>query len=72
MGSTVAGSLIDHLSDLDSFRKIVQDGVNRGNSTMKGFAGDPNMAPYIDDIYAYLQARADGALARGRPAQPQQ
>ena len=34
---------------------------------MKGFAGDPNVAPYIDDIYAYLQARADGALGRGRP-----
>ena len=72
MGSTVAGSLIDNLPDLDTFRKIVQDGVSRGNSTMKGFAGDPNIAPYIDDIYAYLQARADGALARGRPAQPQQ
>ncbi|TIY04589.1 MAG: cytochrome C, partial [Mesorhizobium sp.] len=25
------------------------------------------VAPYIDDIYAYLQARADGALGRGRP-----
>jgi len=35
---------------------------------MKGFAGDPNIAPYVDDILAYLQARADGALGRGRPA----
>jgi hypothetical protein len=34
---------------------------------MKGFSGDPNVAPYVDDIYAYLQARADGVLARGRP-----
>jgi hypothetical protein len=34
---------------------------------MKGFGGDPNIAPYVDDIYAYLQARADGALGRGRP-----
>jgi hypothetical protein len=23
--------------------------------------------PYVDDIYAYLQARADGELGRGRP-----
>ncbi|TIX83067.1 MAG: cytochrome C, partial [Mesorhizobium sp.] len=38
-----------------------------GPSVMKGFADDPNVAPYIDDIYAYLQARADGALGRGRP-----
>jgi hypothetical protein len=34
---------------------------------MKGFAGDPNMYPYVDDIYAYLQARSDGAVGRGRP-----
>jgi hypothetical protein len=35
---------------------------------MQGFADDPNIAPYIDDIYAYLQARSDGVLGRGRPA----
>ena len=29
---------------------------------------DPNVAPYIDDIFAYPQARHDGALDRGRPA----
>ena len=23
---------------------------------------------YLDDIWAYLKARADGALGRGRPA----
>ncbi len=34
---------------------------------MKGFASDPNFAPYIDDIHTSLQARADGALGRGRP-----
>jgi len=34
---------------------------------MEGFAGDPHVAPYIDDIYAYLRARADGALGPGRP-----
>ena len=34
---------------------------------MKGFADDPNIAPYVDDIYAYLQARTDGELGPGRP-----
>ena len=34
---------------------------------MRGFADDPNVAPYLPDIYAYLQARADGAIGRGRP-----
>ncbi len=67
MGSTFAPSLVDGLPDIESFRRIVRDGQSNGTSVMKGFAGDPNVAPYIDDIYAYLQARADGALGRGRP-----
>jgi hypothetical protein len=29
---------------------------------------DPNVARYIDDIFAYLPARHEGALDRGRPA----
>ena len=33
---------------------------------MQGFAADPNFAPYVDDIYLYLQARADGAIGLGR------
>jgi hypothetical protein len=34
---------------------------------MKSYSDDPNVAPYIDDVYAYLRARSDGALGRGRP-----
>jgi mono/diheme cytochrome c family protein len=68
VGSTFAPSLIDPLASLEDFRRIVREGQTRGDSVMKGFADDPNVAPYIDDIYAYLQARADGALGRGRPA----
>ena len=67
VGSTFAPSLIEALPDIDTFRQIVREGRARGDSVMKGFGGDPNVAPYIDDIYAYLQARADGVLGRGRP-----
>ncbi|RWM90180.1 MAG: cytochrome C [Mesorhizobium sp.] len=67
MGSTFASALVDRLPGIEVFRRNVRDGVRRGASVMKGFADDPNVAPYIDDIYAYLQARADGALGRGRP-----
>ena len=67
MGSTFARSLVNQLPDVETFRRIVRDGQTTGTSVMKGFAGDPNIAPYIDDIYAYLQARADGVLGRGRP-----
>lgn len=66
MGSTFAPSLIEGLPDIEVFRRIVRDGQSSGTSIMRGFAGDPNIAPYVDDIYAYLQARADGALDRGR------
>lgn len=72
IGSTFGPSLVDRLPDLEAFRRIVRDGQGTGPSVMKGFAGDPNVAPYVDDIYAYLQARADGALDRGRPIRLQQ
>ena len=68
MGSTFAPSLVDGLPDVDSFRRTVLYGQANGTSVMKGFADDPNVAPYVDDIYAYLQARHDGVLGRGRPA----
>jgi len=66
-GSTFAPSLVGSLPDIETFRHIVRDGQANGTSVMKGFADDPNIAPYVDDIYAYLQARADGVLDPGRP-----
>lgn len=67
LGSTFGPSLVDALPDLAAFRGIVREGVRNGAKAMKGFADDPNVAPVVDDIYAYLRARADGALGRGRP-----
>jgi hypothetical protein len=67
MGSSFGPSLVDHLPDIEAFRRIVRDGQSSGAAVMKGFSGDPNVAPYVDDVYAYLQARADGVLGRGRP-----
>ncbi len=67
MGSAFAPSLVDRLPQIEDFRRIVRNGAGTGNSVMKGFAGDPNVEPYAGDIYAYLRARADGRLGRGRP-----
>lgn len=67
LGSTIGPALVENLPDVETFRRVVREGQGSGNSVMKGFAGDGNVEPYIDDIYAYLQARADGALGRGRP-----
>jgi hypothetical protein len=35
---------------------------------MPSFGNNLNVVCYMDDIYAYLKARADGALGRGRPS----
>jgi hypothetical protein len=67
-GSTFAPVLVDHPIDLDGFRAVVLGGRINGNSVMKGFAGDPNVVPYVNDIYAYLRARAEHVLGRGCPA----
>jgi mono/diheme cytochrome c family protein len=71
VGSTFAPSLVSQLPDIVAFRHAVLAGRAGGRSVMKGFIGDPNFAPYVDEIYAYLQARADGALGRGRPGRLQ-
>src|SRR5687767_371944 len=67
LGSTFAPSLIDPIPEPDTFRQTTLYGRVNGTAVMKGFAGDPNFEPYVEDIYAYLQARAHGALGRGRP-----
>jgi hypothetical protein len=35
---------------------------------MPEFWTNPNVMCYLDDIYAYLRARSDGVIGRGRPA----
>ena len=37
-------------------------------SNMPALGDNANVMCYIDDIYVYVKARADGALPRGRPA----
>jgi hypothetical protein len=49
------------------FETAVLEGRANGNSVMKGYADDPNVAPYVRDLYSYISARADGALDRGGP-----
>ncbi len=39
----------------------------RGDVLMPAWEQDPNVKPHLLDLYAYLRARADGALAPGRP-----
>jgi hypothetical protein len=39
----------------------------RGDLIMPAWEGDRNVRPHVLDLYAYLRARADGALGPGRP-----
>jgi mono/diheme cytochrome c family protein len=71
LGSSFGPSLVAAPLDADAFREVVREGRVNGTSVMKGFAADANVEPYVDDIYAYLRARADGALGRGRPTRSQ-
>lgn len=41
----------------------------RGELIMPAWQQDQNVTPHILDLYAYLSARADGALGEGRPEQ---
>ena len=68
-GSTFAPALVERPIDLDQFNAVVLRGRINGNSVMKGFAGDPNVVPYLGDIYAYLRARSEHRLGRGPPAE---
>ena len=67
VGSTFAPSLIEQPLPFARFEQIVRDGSVTGTSVMRGFGDDPNVSPYLRDIYAYLEARVTGAVGRGRP-----
>jgi mono/diheme cytochrome c family protein len=66
-GGSFGPSLIAAPIAAADFRSAVLAGRAQGTFVMNGYAGDPNVVPYIDAIYAYLRARADGAIGRGRP-----
>src|SRR3546814_6855065 len=72
LGSSYAPALKDSLNALSysEFLDIVVNGrQNLGagkESVMPAFAENIDVMLYIDHIYAYLKARADGKLGRGR------
>jgi methanol metabolism-related c-type cytochrome len=73
LGSSYAPNLTDSLKRLtyDQFTEVVINGRQNvsgsSQNVMPAFGHVEDVALYIDDLYAYLKARADGALGRGRP-----
>lgn len=81
MGSTFAPALVESLKTMpyDQFLDTVVNGKQEvgatGQKVMPAFADNLNVMCFIDDIYAYLKARSDGVISRGRPkkeAKPQE
>ena len=72
-GSSYAPALKDSLQKLsygDFVATVAGGRVNvttSQNNVMPSFGNNPNVMCYLDDIFIYLRARSDGALARVRP-----
>lgn len=73
-GSSYAPGLMESLRRItyEDFIGIVASGREEvradKQSKMPALGDNRNVMCYIDDIYVYLKARADGVLPRGRPA----
>jgi methanol metabolism-related c-type cytochrome len=73
-GSTYAPSLVESLKTMSypQFMLIVATGKEEirtdKQSKMPALGNNLNVTCYLEDIYDYLKARADGVLPRGRPA----
>ena len=74
-GSSYAPPLVEAMKTLtyEQFQEVVingkQDvGVGTANVVMPALGENANVVCFLDDLYIYLRARADGALPRGRPA----
>jgi len=73
LGSTYAPPLIESIPRIgyDGYLEAIVNGIQNVStseqSVMPSFGEDPNVMNYVDDIYAYLKARADGIIGRGRP-----
>ena len=56
--------------DQTALRAAIMEQVMRresGELIMPAWGDNPNIQPHVLDLYAYLRARADGALGPGRP-----
>jgi len=72
-GSSYAPSLVDSVKHMtqDDFNEVVVNGRTNVNASsenvMPPFGEVEDVVSYLDNIWAYLKARADGVLGRGRP-----
>ena len=70
LGSSFGPALADSLKTqtYEQFLEVVVNGKQDREKKMPALGTDFNVMCYINDIYAYLKARSDNAIGRGRPA----
>jgi methanol metabolism-related c-type cytochrome len=72
-GSSYAPDLVNSVKHMtkEQFEDVVINGRTNVNAAsenvMPPFGEVEDVVTYLDDIWAYLKARADGVLGRGRP-----
>lgn len=66
VGSSFAPSLLKDIPK-DRFVDVVTNGYTGQIGVMPAWGENPNVKDFIDELYAYQQARADGVLLPGRP-----
>ena len=72
-GSSYGPDLVDSAKRMskDEFEDIVINGrtnvTTASENVMPPFGTVEDVVSYLDDVWAYLKARADGVLGRGRP-----
>ncbi len=71
IGSSFAPALVDSMPTLDyaEFVDVVENGRENDQGIMPSFGYVDDVMNHVDDIYAYLKARSDGAVGPGRPEQ---
>lgn len=69
VGSTFAPSLVERLKSMEKERFVVvlTDGFTGTIGVMPGWKKDPNVFPKVEMLWAFLKARSDGALGKGKP-----
>ncbi|HEX7034264.1 MAG TPA: c-type cytochrome [Pseudomonadales bacterium] len=66
VGSSFAPSLLKPIPK-ERFVNVVTNGYQGQIGVMPAWGKNPNVKDFIDELYAYQQARADGVLKPGRP-----
>lgn len=70
VGSTFAPSLVDRMQTIDyeTFVDRTGNGYTGQVGVMPPWKDNPNVRKRYKELFAYLKARSDGVLVRGRPA----